>query len=228
MRETLDVDQTVDRIQPLRKEVTRGTTPLVRVGPDWLAFASNWMTEWERTGNVQYRDYVLTGMKCIGSMPQEFVTFQAFRYDSHTKQLFDIGAPNNPAGEFLDLFGGDQIAMDLINLIPCPSFEKAWNLLCTNWATNPKWKGYTKMRMCAYAANLLHDPALKSQAWNLLLASLKQDGQERFPATPALIEGSVVPEPVREIHGVNTPGVAQWAINIITTMEWARQFTSHP
>jgi hypothetical protein len=224
MRETLDVDQTVDRIQPLRKEVTRGNTPLVRVGPDWLAFASNWMTEWERTGDTRYRDYILTGMKCIGAMPETFVTLQAFRYDSKTKQLFDIGKPNNPAGEFLDLFGGDQIANDLITLIPCPEFENAWNLLCSNWATDPKWKGYTKMRVCAYTADVKHDPALRDEAWNLMLASVKENGQDRFPAAPTLIEGPTVPEPVREIPGFNTPGASQWALNVITTMELVREF----
>jgi hypothetical protein len=227
MRETLDVDLTVDRIQPLRKEVTRGTTPLIRVGPDWLAFASNWMTEWERTGNTRYRDYILTGMKCIGAMPEAFVTVQAFRYDSQTKQLFDIGKPNNPAGEFLDLFGGDQIANDLITLIPCPEFEKTWNLLCTNWATDPKWNGYTKMRICAYAAIVNHDPRLKDEAWKLMLASLTKDGHERFPATPASVDGPVVPEPVREIPGIDTPGSSQWALNVITTMELARRFADH-
>ncbi len=228
MRETLDVDHTVDRIQPLRKEVTRGSTPIVRVGPDWLAFASNWMTEWERTGNTRYRDYILTGMKCIGAMPDKFVTLQAYRYDSKTKELFDIGKPNNPAGEFLDLFGGDQIAMDLITLIPCPEFENAWNLLCGNWATNPKWNGYTKMRVAAYTANVRHDPALKSQAWALLMASLKKDGHDQFPATPALIKGPIVPEPVLEIPGINTPGASQWALNAITTMELAREFVPGP
>ena len=171
MRETLDVDRTVDRIQPLRKQVTRGDTPIVRIGPDWLAFASNWMTEWERTGDTRYRDYILTGMKCIGAMPDKFVTLQAFRYDSGTKQLFDIGEPNNKASEFLDLFGGDQIAMDLMALIPCPEFVNAWNLLCVGWATNPKWKGYTKMRITAYAATVTRNPALREQARQLLQAS---------------------------------------------------------
>ncbi len=226
MRETLDVDHTVDRIQPLRKEVTRGDIPLVRVGPDWLAFASNWLTEWERTRDTRYRDYILTGMKCIGAMPDQFVTLQAYRYDSRTKELFDIGKPNNPAGEFLDLFGGDQIAWDLISLIPCPEFTAAWNRLCTNWGTDPKFKGYTKMRMTAYAANLKRDPALRDQAWQLLLTSLKENGNNRLPDKPASLVGPLVPEPVEEVAGVNTPGVAQWAINVITTEELVHQFDS--
>ncbi len=222
MRETLDVDHTVDRIQPLRKEVTRGSTPIIRIGPDWLAFASNWMTEWERTGNTQYRDYVLTGMKCIGAMPDQFLKLQGYRYDSNTKQMFDIGKPNNPQGEFLDLFGGDQIAMDLIALIPCPEFETAWNQLCASWASDPKWKGYTKMRISGYTA------ALKTQAWDLLKASV--DPSRPSPVLPPAVEikPPIVAEVVQERAGVNTPGVSQWAINVITTMQFARRFNAEP
>ena len=225
MRETLDVDHTVERIQPLRKQVTRGDAPIVRIGPDWLAFASNWMTEWERTGDVRYRDYVLAGMKCIGAMPDQFVKLQAFRYDSRTKELFDIGEPNNPATEFLDLFGGDQIAADLMALIPCPEFATAWNRLCVGWATNPKWNGYTKMRITAYAAVVTHDAALRDKARQLLVASLVDNGPNRLPAAPTLIEGPVVPEPVEEVPGVNTPGVSQWAINVLTTAQLLQDFT---
>jgi hypothetical protein len=224
MRETLEVDHTVDHIQPLRKEVTRGSTPIIRIGPDWFAFASNWMTEWERTRNTKYRDYILTGMKCIGAMPQQFMKLQAYRYDSTTKQLFDIGEPNNKQGEFLDLFGGDQIAMDLIALIPCPAFEAAWNQLCADWASDPKWKGYTKMRISGYAAVIKHDPTLMSQAWELLKASVDPNHPgHAFP--PAVqIKPPTVPELVTERAGINTPGVSQWAINAITTMQFAKEF----
>ncbi len=228
MRETLDVDHTVDRIQPLRKEVTRGTVPIVRAGPDWLAFCSNWMTEWERTGNTKYREYILTGMKCLGAMPEIFVTLQAFRYDSKTKELFDIGKPNNPAGEFLDLFAGDQIATELIALIPCPEFEKAWNMLLEKWAADPKWKGYTKMRAAAYTAAIKHDAGLKDLAWQLLVNSLSDLTSHQFPSNPVSIQGPLVPEPVQECIGVNTPGTSQWAINVITTMEYVKRFNTAP
>jgi hypothetical protein len=224
MRETLDVDHTVDRIQPLRKEVTRGSTPIVRIGPDWLAFASNWMTEWERTRNTQYRDYILTGMKCIGAMPQQFLKLQAYRYDSTTKQLFDIGEPNNKQGEFLDLFGGDQIAMDLIALIPCPEFAAAWNQLCASWASDPKWKGYTKMRISAYAAVIQRDATLMAQAWELLKASVDPNHPNQAFPPAVLIAPPAVPEPIEERAGINTPGISQWALNVITTMQLAQEF----
>ena len=229
MREVLTVDETIARIQPLRHELVRADVPAIfRIGPDWLAMASNWMTEWERTGNTQYRDYVLTGMKCLGAMPEAFTTEMAFRYDVKTKELFDMGKPNLPAGEFLDLFGGDQIIAELIDLIPCPPFAEAWHQLCEKWGKNPKWKGYTKMRIAAYAANQDHDATLKDEAWQLLLACLKGADSNHFISDTRVIEGPVVPERVVETANgkLDTPGVSQWALNLLTTTELARRFQS--
>jgi hypothetical protein len=228
MREVLTVDETIARIQPLRHELVRADVPVIfRIGPDWIAVASNFMTEWERTGNTVYRDYVLAGMKCIGGMPEAFTTEMAFRYDVKTKELFDMGKPNLPAGEFLDLFGGDQIISELISLIPCPPFAEAWHQLCDKWGKNPKWKGYTKMRMTAYAANLDHDVNLKNEAWQLLQASLKgPTGGDHFPTPLTVIEGPIVPERVEEMGTgkIDTPGTSQWALNAITTTELAKRF----
>jgi hypothetical protein len=227
MREVLTVDETIARIQPLRHELVRADVPVIfRIGPDWLAVASNWMTEWERTGNKVYLDYVLTGMKCIGAMPEAFITRMAFRYDVKTKQLFDMGEPNIKASEFLDLFGGDQIMAELVALIDCPSFAEAWHRLCDKWGKDPKWKGYTKMRISAYAANMDHDANLKNQAWQLLEASVNGADNNHFAAESHVIEGPDVPERVEETANgkLDTPGTSQWALNLLTTTELARRF----
>jgi len=157
-------------------------------------------------------------------MPQQFLKLQAYRYDSTTKQLFDIGEPNNKQGEFLDLFGGDQIAMDLIALIPCPEFAAAWNQLCASWASDPKWKGYTKMRISAYAAVIQRDATLMAQAWELLKASVDPNHPNQAFPPAVLIAPPAVPEPIEERAGINTPGISQWALNVITTMQLAQEF----
>ena len=46
----------------------------LRIGPDWLAYAGNWMTEWERTGNTTYRDKIIAGMKSIAALPNRLFT----------------------------------------------------------------------------------------------------------------------------------------------------------
>lgn len=40
----------------------------IRIGPDWLALAGNWMTEWERTGDTRWRDKILAGVDSILAM----------------------------------------------------------------------------------------------------------------------------------------------------------------
>lgn len=108
MREVLPVDETVMNVPPLRKVLPHPIKPvLLRIGPDWLALASNWMTKWERTGDTRYRDYALAGMKSIGAMPDAFTTPLAFGYAPQTKQLTDVNDPNRAAGEFLELLSGD-------------------------------------------------------------------------------------------------------------------------
>ena len=69
MREVVDVDYKVTEIDPMRLASPRtGPIPYpgrIRGGPDWLACAGNWMTEWERTGETKYRDKILAGMDSI-------------------------------------------------------------------------------------------------------------------------------------------------------------------
>ena len=55
-------------LDPMRLAQPRSEYPCtaparLRIGPDWLAYAGNWMTEWERTGNTTYRDKIIAGMK---------------------------------------------------------------------------------------------------------------------------------------------------------------------
>ncbi len=233
LREPLStVEDTLVRVPPLREALPRTVTPvMIRIGPDWLALASNWMAEWERTGDTRYRDYILTGMKDIGAMPEVFITRGAYRYDPATKHLSDIGPPNMATPEFMVLFGGDQIAMELMQLIDCPEFAHAWYLLCDKWAHAERGPTYSRMRITAYAANVAHDPVLKDAAMQLFRDSLKFEGGDHFPATLTLIEGPTVAEPVKETPGRNsftpaiaTPETSQWAINIITTTELMQQF----
>ena len=80
MREVLTADQSLPNALPLRKGFPRPDVPIfVRSGPDWMALASNWITEWERTGDTRYRDDALAGMRSIGAMPEIFAKRHGLR-----------------------------------------------------------------------------------------------------------------------------------------------------
>ena len=56
MTEVKDADHKLYDLDPMRLAQPRSEYPCtaparLRIGPDWLAYAGNWMTEWERTGN---------------------------------------------------------------------------------------------------------------------------------------------------------------------------------
>jgi hypothetical protein len=231
LREVLQVDSKLAEIPPLRKlgqlpKLDPHKVPvLVRSGPDWLAFASNWMTEWERTGDTRYRDYVLTGMQGLGAAPEALIKRLAFGYDPKTKKIWDIGEPNIGADHFIMIFGGDQIAFELMQLIDCPEFSKAWEGLCTAWVTDSRRAGAAQIRAIAYAARAKNDPALAKIAWRMLADSLREHNSERFPAKLSLIQDPDIPEPILENPYSDPAGTAQWALNIITATELLR---AHP
>jgi hypothetical protein len=225
MRETLDVDERLPNALPLRKRTPRPDVPVfIRSGPDWTALASDWYTEWERTGDVRYRDRVLAGMTSIGAMPEAFATRMAFGFDPLTKALRDVGEPNLKAGEFITLFGGDQIVYELLQSIDCPAFAHAWNAVLEGWARKDPDQSYTGTRAAAAMAQVLHDDGLARKAWNQMLRSLTVDGHPRWPATPVVVDGPQLPAPVTEIPRVDTPGTAQWALTLIIGMEFLRGF----
>ena len=79
MTEVKDADQKLYELDPMRLAQPRSEYPCtaparLRIGPDWLAYAGNWMTEWERTGNTAYRDKIVTGMKSIATLPNRIFT----------------------------------------------------------------------------------------------------------------------------------------------------------
>ena len=73
MKEVTDADQKLYTLDPMRLAEPKSQFPCsaparLRIGPDWLAYAGNWMTEWERTQNTKYRDKIITGMKSIANL----------------------------------------------------------------------------------------------------------------------------------------------------------------
>lgn len=57
------------RLAEPRSKFPSSAPARLRIGPDWLAYAGNWMTEWERTRDRKYLDKIVTGMNSIASLP---------------------------------------------------------------------------------------------------------------------------------------------------------------
>jgi len=238
MREPLaTLEASLARTPPLHEVVPRPDVkpPLafIRIGPDWLALASNWLAEWERTGDIRYRDYCLTGMRDIGAMGDVFLERDAFAFDPRTKHLTDVGEPNQKPSQFLFLFAGDQIAVELISLIDCPPFARAWGRLCEQFTQGKRANWYFEPRVTAYAANFTGSADLEARAINLYRGLLRFDGDYYFRKVPLKFDGPDVTQVAVENPGrstftpaIATPEVSQWAINLISMPELLRRFKS--
>ena len=102
MTEVRDAEQKLYDIDPMRLALPREKYPCtaparLRVGPDWLAYVGNWMTEWERTGNTAYRDKIIAGMKSIAALPHGIFTGPGvLGFDPATGVLREIPIYNAP------------------------------------------------------------------------------------------------------------------------------------
>ena len=161
MRATLQSDAAAARFDPMRVAAPQipgepQFAARIRIGPDWFAFASNWMTEWERTGDTKWRDRILAGVDSIMAMPYWLQTgqkhglnpdlgdgkigplrsgTQVVGYDLATGKLTPIRDPLTKTSlpvsyNLATIMGGGEIMFELVPLLGRPDFAKAWLQYC--------------------------------------------------------------------------------------------------
>ncbi len=230
MREVVDVDAKFKEIDPMR-EASPLTAPnpypaRVRGGPDWLAFVSNWMTEWERTGETKYRDKIIAGMDSIVKLPYGFLTGpnQLYGYDPATGKLYPMVEDGFGTYNLATIMGGGEVVFELNDLIEHPGWETVWQQYC-RLHTAPKavvardkttgHEGengqYARPgRLSAYLYRKTKNPAYAAKAWSGV----------RIPnlATRSL-KGPDVLNPIEEVAGLSTNSVSQGCLEAIEVLE---------
>lgn len=182
MRATLQAAETVLRVPPFREIIPPpDSAPIyMRIGPDWVGLASNWLTEWERTGDTAYRDLIVRGLEDIGAMP--FGMFSglegAVGFDPETGGLTFEGRELSGSYHLSLFFGGDQVFYELLDLVDVPAFEQAFLDHCIAWTGTPQERiarygrnfnpgsfANSYARLMAYAGHRLGDDSYKQRAW---------------------------------------------------------------
>ena len=126
MHEVVDADQLLYTLDPMRLAQPRSpetpcTAPArLRIGPDWLAYASNWFTEWERTQNTKYRDKIERGMESINSLPHGiFSGPKALGYDPATGIItWEGDTAMQNTNHLLPLMGGFEMMTEMMLSMP--------------------------------------------------------------------------------------------------------------
>lgn len=196
-------------------------------GTSWCSLVGAWLTEWERTGNVRWRDRILAGMHSIGAMPKGWFAGGS-NFDLATGRFTGKGDEVS-ISHLNSVFGAVEINSELFDLFDVPAYEKAWLDYCEAYnappaefaaktGANPRGRNLRQghSRLTAFAAKHRSSPALARRAWAEFFsgdAGLDMD----VAARARRVQGAAVLKPVDEAP-VSTNGTAQWGLAAIQNL----------
>ncbi|WP_333559043.1 hypothetical protein [Paenibacillus macerans] len=236
MDEVKDADYSTVTLDPMRAYYPKDEHPThIRVGPDWAAFSSNWMTRWERYEDEVYRDKIITGIGCLKAANFRLISGPTYGYDPRTGVLTGMGDDN--WGRHLAIcMGGPQVWFELAGMLEDPEWEEmlAEFGLFYNLPSEEKLVrtggavGGGRLRfehpvlsvaIAAYGAYYHNDAATAALCWSILLDNdfgRVDLSREEVPALHA--------EEVLEVDWMNTNEASQWSLNAIISLELIDQF----
>ena len=238
MHQQTDCDTLLYHLDPMRLAEPREKYPCtaparLRFGPDWLAYAGNWMTEWERTGNLRYCDKILSGLNSVSNFSDGLFTGNlALGYDPATGVISYEGDPNRKSTNHLaTIMGGFEVMNELLPLLP--SAEKQWPGLAAKFSNT--WLDYAQRykqmsrgsfpvrRLLAYSAWQKRSPQLTAEAWRDLWGRIEHTSAPAFHIDH--IEPPQVPAPIDYWWGISTNDAALWSLDAIYMIETLQDTT---
>lgn len=227
MTEVVDSDTLLYHLDPMRLAEPRDKYPCtaparLRIGPDWMAYAANWMTEWERTGNTRYRDKIITGMESILKLPSKIFTGPlALGYDPATGVITsECDSTLQTTNHLMTIMGGFEFMNELMPMVEVDGWKEAWLDHADRYkdmAMKIRRNKFRVSRLEAYSAFMNKDPKKAEAAWNRLFRQL-----EHTPAPPMHTERLLPPEvvyPKNETLPISTNDAALWSLDAIYMQE---------
>jgi hypothetical protein len=229
MEEVKDADYATVTLDPMRAYFPKDEHPThIRVGPDWAAFSSNWMTRWERFEDTSYRDKILTGLACIKQANYRLLSGPTYGYDPKTGVLSPLGDDN--WGRHLAIcMGGPQVWFELAMMLKDPQWEEMLaefgvfynmspeeKLEASEGAISPKSFGHPVLGtgIGAFGAYYTKNAEYARKTWSILFNNPYAKTDLQLEA-----EEQAHVRPCREIAWINTNEAAQWSLNTIIGLE---------
>ena len=218
-----DADQMLYTIDPMRLALPREKYPCtaparLRIGPDWVAYAGNWMTEYERTRDTKYLKKIEAGMKSIAALPQGMFTGPGvLGYDPATGILSYEGDPKVTHTNHLKLImGGFELLHEMMEMVPNKKFAKVYldHNARYHKITNNRFR---ISRLKGYAAAMTGDKELAKAAWKEMWQYSRPAQHYRFE--PHEVLPPEVPQPLTESPETTTNDCALWSLDAIYLQE---------
>lgn len=215
--------------QPLENPEEFPYPARLRLGPDWLALAGNWITMWEMTGDEKWKDLLYTGMDSISEFPMGFMTGKnlVVGFDPETGELFQL-SDEKDWYNLSTIQGGGEVGMELAELVDHEGWQKVW-LQYARLERAPKEVVLKDMetrsegsdaqyarpdRMAAYAYMKTDNPAYAERA----IEHLTSRGSVAAQQTKKIMPPEVL-NPLIEARRVTTNTAGQWSLNAIQILE---------
>ena len=190
MHEVADADTLLYTLDPMRLAQPREEYPCtaparLRIGPDWMGYASNWLTEWERRPlssenerlDNPYLRKIQAGMNSIANFPHGFFEGpKALGYDPATGIINnECDSTVQNTNHLMAIMGGFELLNELEPMIPNKKFYQAWLVHNKDYKQKALEISKNKFlipRLAAYAGWRLGDETKKKEAWDDLLNHL--------------------------------------------------------
>jgi len=218
-----DADQMLYTIDPMRLALPREKYPCsaparLRIGPDWIAYAGNWMTEYERTRDTKYLKKIQAGMKSIAALPNGMFTGPGvLGFDPATGILSYEGDRDlTSTGHLMFIMGGFELMHEMLEMVPDKKFASCYldhNARYHKVTSN----SFRISRLKGYAAYHLKDKALADETWSDMWKYGRPQQHYRFDPHPVLPPEA--PQPVTESAETTTNDCALWSLEVIYLQE---------
>ena len=196
MHEVADADTLLYTLDPMRLAQPREEYPCtaparLRIGPDWMGYASNWLAEWERrplSADTEglansYLRKIQVGMNSIANFPHGFFEGpKALGYDPATGVINnECDSTVQNTNHLMAIMGGFELLNELEPMLPNPKFYQVWlshNRDYKQKALEISKNKFLIPRLSAYAGWRLGDDSKKKEAWDDLLSHLPLNNKQ--------------------------------------------------
>ena len=231
--EVVEADKQLKNLLPTRKVnpfAAQDKNTHIGVGTDWGSAAANWLTAWERTGDVRYKNWLENAMRSIGGNDLGFFA-RGYHFDINSKALTVIppepreAGDTKPVSHLSSVFGLIEVCAELNQLIDVPEFKTAW-LRYGRFYSAPAQQQIAEFgvplsgnnltnahsRLTAYAARHIGDKTLALRAWDEFFREANNLPETKHVAGPQVLN------PIDEAAWVSTNDSAQWGLAAIQNL----------
>lgn len=236
MADAKDADLSLKNVTYFKQNDEKGGHVVIRSGPDWTSFLSNWMTQYERTLDPYYLEKIRQGIKDVSEMPFGLASGPSYRYEENGHLIYEGEDEKSPNMHLQICMGGPEVWWELADMLGDETLRKLLSVYGGFYYLTPEQKkekthGLIEKRpfafpwfasdIGAYAAFFTKDKSLAKTVWKNLLNALIKIGDEAG-FIPVCYATDDQKKAHMEIVWIKTNFAAQWGLNTITTLELLR------